>query len=91
MAVPSDEAQLKIPVARPRSRGWNQSRTTRAPVGNCGASPTPSSSRAPKNWPKLCTNPAISWASDQRLSPQVKRKRGPNLSTIAPVGNCENA
>ena len=30
-------------------------------------------------------------ASDQRLSPQVNRKRGPNLSTIAPVGNCENA
>ena len=43
IAVPRDEAQLKMPVARPRSRGWNQSRTTRAQVGNCGASPTPNS------------------------------------------------
>ena len=91
MAVPRVDAQLKMPVASPRSRGLNQSRTTRAPVGNCGASPTPSSSRAVKNWVKLCTSPPSSCASDHSDSPSVSRRRGPSLSTMAPVGSWENA
>ena len=91
IAVPNDEAQLKMPVARPRSRGLNQSRTTRAQVGNCGASPTPSSTRAPKNSPKPLTSPPNTWARDHRLSPNVSRRRGPSLSTMAPVGSCEKA
>ncbi len=91
MAVPSVEAQLKIPVASPRSRGLNQSRATRAPVGNCGASPMPSSSRAPKNCPKPCTSPPSSCATDQSDSPSVSSSRGPSRSTMAPVGSCANA
>ncbi len=91
IAVPSVDAQLKTPVARPRSRALNQSRTTRAPVGNCGASPMPSSIRAPKNCPKLATSPPSIWASDQRERPSVSSSRGPSRSTNAPVGNCANA
>ena len=91
IAVPSEEAQLKMPVARPRSRGLNQSRTTRAQVGNCGASPMPSRMRAPKNSPNPRTNPPSTCATDQRPRPQVNRMRGPNRSTIAPVGNCAKA
>jgi len=91
MAVPSVEAQLNTPVARPRSRGLNQSRTTRAPVGNCGASPMPSSMRAPKNWRKLLTKPPSTCASDHSDRPSVSSSRGPSRSTSAPVGSCAKA
>jgi hypothetical protein len=46
--VPSVEEPLKMPVASPRWRTANQSRTTRPAEGNCGASPMPSSRRAAK-------------------------------------------
>ena len=32
-----------------------------------------------------------SWANDQSVRPQVNSKRGPSLSTMAPVGSCANA
>jgi len=37
MAVPRKEAELKIPVGKPRFRNMNQLLTTRMPVGNCAA------------------------------------------------------
>ena len=49
--VPKYEALRKIPVAVPRSLMANQSRTTRAPDGNCGASPAPNNARAANNCP----------------------------------------
>ena len=55
--VPNVDAELKMPVAKPRSRTANQSRTTRPAEGNCGASPMPSNSRAMKNCPMLVTTP----------------------------------
>ena len=46
MKLPSEDADCRRPVANPRSRTPNQSRTTRAPPGNKGASPTPNAKRA---------------------------------------------
>ena len=51
IAEPSVDEQFQMPVAVPRPRTLNQSRTMRALAGDCGASPAPSSSRAAKNSP----------------------------------------
>src|ERR1041384_7890032 len=45
IAVPRLLEQFQMPVARPRSRGANQSATMRAQLGNWGDSPTPSKPR----------------------------------------------
>src|SRR5207253_1541282 len=69
MKLPREEADCKRPVAKPLSRRPNQSRTTRAPPGNRGASPTPSARRATTNIPKLLTKPPTACAADQQKSP----------------------
>ncbi len=91
MALPSVEDVFQMPVAVPRSRPPNQSRTTRAELGNCGASPKPSTARTTMNWPKPVTSPASAWASDHSASAPVSKRRGPNRSIKPPAGNCANA
>jgi endo-1,4-beta-mannosidase len=78
-------------VARPRPRTLNQSRTTRAPVGNCGASPRPRIARPNTNWSKLAQRPVSPWASDHSRMPAPSRRRGPKRSTSAPAGSWAKA
>ncbi|MGF6243727.1 hypothetical protein P3T42_005492 [Paraburkholderia sp. GAS38] len=75
--VPRYEAHMKMPVAEPRSRTANQSLTTRAAAGNCGASPMPSSARAAANCAVFVTRPHNNCALDQTASPQPSSQRGP--------------
>jgi hypothetical protein len=91
MAVPSVEEELMIPVAVPRERTLNQSRTTRMPEGNCGASPAPSTTRAAMNSPNDTAVPAMACALDHTTMPIASSRRGPSLSTSAPTGSCATA
>ena len=90
-AGPRLDDELNRPVGNPRSRMWYQLLTTRAPVGNCGASPMPSAMRVATNCRMLVANPPHACATDQRASPAASKIRGPTLSTKAPVGNCAKA
>ena len=91
MAVPSEEAQFQMPVAVPRWRMLNQSRDTRAQVGKCGASPTPSTMRAPTNVQNDVTMPPSICPNDQQVRPSVSISRGPSRSASAPAGSCAKA
>ena len=91
MKLPSDDADWQRPVANPRSLIPNQSRTTRAPPGNKGASPSPSANRAATNDPKFVTKPPAACATDQLNSPSPSIRRGPNRSINPPTGSWANA
>ncbi|MEJ0067260.1 MAG: hypothetical protein WDM85_19145 [Caulobacteraceae bacterium] len=75
-AGPSVEAVLKTPVARPRTSGANQARTTLAPVGHCGASPRPRNRRATISCGRPTARPVAPWAADQRVSAPASSGRG---------------
>ena len=91
MPVPRVDALLKMPDARPRSRTLNQSRTTRPPVGNCGASPMPRATRAAANWATLPARPHSSCAVDQTARPPASSRLGPSRSISGPTGNWAKA
>src|SRR4051794_35856892 len=62
MHGPIQEDAMMIPVGVPRSRTLNHSLTTLAAAGYCGASPTPRTARATRNWDRLFTSPQTTWA-----------------------------
>ena len=90
-AGPSEEAALKRPRGAPRALSGNQSTTARAPAVNMGDSPTPSATRAIRNWPKPRTAPLAICATDQAAMPRVSISRGPTLSVTAPTGSWHRA
>ena len=85
------EAVLNTPVGSPRSRWLNQSAVTRAAVGYCGDSQTPSTKRATNNCVKLVMNPQTIWANDHAATARLSTRRGPKRSINGPTGSCANA
>ena len=91
MAEANLAAASKSDVARLRSRSGNQRPMALALAGKVGASPTPSSKRAPKNALRLGAAAAANEAALQMNVPMRPTRRTPSLSSTTPMGNWQSA